>query len=111
MIVTPLPDTLIAKFGSVLVLEDWKFLSQNMTSTELVGAFEKHTTNLVNEIFPEKQVTVSDRDKPYMTEELRLLKRQRQRVYTKWGKNARYNELQKEFDIKIKLEAQKYRKN
>ena len=106
--VRPLPDSLIREFGSILVHEDWSFLAPEMTSTELVDSFEKHTSNLIEKTFPEKSITVSDRDKPYITEELKLLRRQRQRVYRKSGRSAKYLELVQKFDQKIKLEAKKY---
>ena len=80
-----------------------------MTSTELVEVFEKYSSGLVDQFFPEKEVLISDKDKPYMTEELRLLRRQRQRVYAKWGKTDRYFNLQSLFDQKLKQEAEKYR--
>ena len=79
--VRPLPDTLVGKFGSVLVKEDWSFLTPEITSTELVDVFEKHTSNLIEQTFPEKNVTISDWDQPYMTEELKLIRRQRIRAF------------------------------
>ena len=106
--VRPLPDSLIRKFGSILVNEDWSFLSSEMSSTALVDAFEKHSLNLIANTFPEKEVTISNWDKPYMTEELRAIRRQRQRVYIKQGWSAKYLGLKQKFDQKIKIEAEKY---
>ena len=60
------------KFGSLLVKEDWSCLDPMMSSTGLVEAFVKKTSQLV---LPEKIVTVSDKDKPYMTEKLKALRR------------------------------------
>ena len=106
--VRPLPDSLIRKFGSILVNEDWSFLSSEMSSTALVDAFEKHSLNLIANTFPEKEVTISNWDKPYMTEELRAIRRQRQREYIKQGRSAKYLGLKQKFDQKIKIEAEKY---
>ena len=106
--VRPLPESLICKFGSVLVKEDWAFLTPLMTSTELVGSFENYTRNIVEKTFPEKTVTISDRDKPYMTEELKLLRRQRMRCYSKGGRSEKYLSLLKKFELKMKIEAEKY---
>ena len=107
--VRPLPDSLIAKFGSILVKEDWTCLAPEMSSTELVEAFENHASNLIEHTFPEKKITVSDRDKPYMTEELKSLRRQRQRLYRKSGRSSKYLAVRNQFDAKLKLEAEKYR--
>ena len=45
---------------------------------------------------------------PYITQELKLLRRQRQRVYRKEGKSVKYKELKDKFDSKLKTEAEKY---
>ena len=66
--VRPMPESLMLKFGQILANETWNILEPQMTSTELVDMFEQHTSQLVNSVFPLKTVTVSDRDKPYMTE-------------------------------------------
>ena len=109
MKVRPVPDSLISKFGSILVKEDWSFLSSEMSSTELVAAFENFSSTLIEDTFPEKDITISSWDKPYMTEELRVLRRQRQRAYRKGAKTQKYLQLKKNFDEKIKIEAEKYR--
>ena len=44
-----------------------------------------------------------------MTEELRILKRQRQRIYRKKGRCTKYLEIKAKFDEKLKHEAEKYR--
>ena len=107
--VRPLPESLIRKFGAVLVNEDWSFLAPDLSSSELVQAFQDHTSKLVENIFPEKTVKFSNFDKPYFTEELRRIRRQRQRIYRKSGRNQEYIEIKKRFDQKLKLEAEKYK--
>ena len=72
-----------------------------MFSTELVNQFELYTSLL-------KTVTVSDMDKPYMTEQLKKLRRQRQRVYSKSGRSQKYLEIKSQFDLKLKAEVKKY---
>ena len=64
---------------------------------------------MVDRIFPEKTVTISTKDKPYFTEELRQLRRQRQRAYRDGGKTDKYLALVKKFDEKLKKEVEKYR--
>ena len=106
--VRPMPESLMLKFGQILANETWNILEPQMTSTELVDKFELHTSQLVNSVFPLKTVTVSDRDKPYMTEELKKLRRQRQRAYSKTGRSPKYLNIKAQFDVKLKAEAQKY---
>ena len=75
----------------------------------MVAKFETYSSQLIKINFPEKAVTILDFDKPYITEELKLIRRQRQRTYQKHGKSAKYIELKELFDKKLKLEAEKYR--
>ena len=85
-------------------------LEPHMSSTELVEQFEQYmyTYQLVDSVFPLKTVTVSDRDKPYMTEELKKLMRQRQRIYSKSGRSPKYLEIKAQFELKLRTEAKKY---
>ena len=63
---------------------------------------------MVKQHFPEKTITVTSFDKPYMTEELKQIRRRRQRVYRREGKSQKYIELKKEFDSKLKAQSFKY---
>jgi hypothetical protein len=65
---------------------------------------------MVNEGFPLKEIQVGQSDLPYFTEELRQLKRQRLRAYTAYGsKSAQYERLRNTFNMKLEIEATKYR--
>ena len=83
---------------NIVVEETWSFIDINMTSTQMVAKFETYSTQLIKINFPEKAVTILDFDKPYITEELKLIRRQRQRTYQKHGKSAKYIELKDLFD-------------
>ena len=73
-----------------------------------MDSFEKYKTALIEQTFPEKTVTITDRDLPFMTEELKLIRRQRMSFYRKQGRSEKYLELLDRFDEKLKLEAKKY---
>ena len=106
--VRPLPQSLIQEFGRVLVREDWSFIQGGLAPTKMVDLFQEYAEKLVTSIFPEKLITVSDHDKPYFTEQLRLLRRQRQRAYRVGGRNEKYLNLKAKFEQKLKVEASKY---
>ena len=106
--VRPLPESLMLEFGEQLAKEEWNFLSPEMNSTELVDKFECYTSDLINSVFPLKTVTVSDFDKPYITEELKRLRRQRQRIYAKTGRSPRYLAIKSQFDLRLRAEVLKY---
>ena len=107
--VRPLPDTLIRKFGNLIVNESWAFIDNKLLPTQMVTEFEHYSSQIIESTFPEKLITVSDYDKPYMTEELKLIRRQRQRIYRKFGKSAKYKLLRDHFNSKLKKEAEKYK--
>ena len=106
--IRPMPQSLVMQFGSSLVEENWSFLETEKSPTELVTEFENFTSEMVMKHFPEKTITVTNYDKPYITQELKKLRRQRQRVYRKFGKCKKYIDLRNQFDLKLKIEANKY---
>ena len=107
--VRPLPASAMVRFGSAIAQENWSFLTSEMTSTELVEAYQNYTSYQVEQYFPEKEVRVSEQDKPYFTEELRNLRRRRQRAYHEGGKSQKYIDIRNEFNKKLKQAAEKYR--
>jgi hypothetical protein len=103
------PESKIVDFGFHLVDESWSNLKENMSTTDLVDIFVRTNSNLVDKVFPSKEVLVGPKDLPYFTEELRLLKRQRLRAYTTHGgKSVQYLNLKARFEDKLKSEAMKY---
>ena len=79
-----------------------------MTMDKMVDAFKEHNKTFVDKFFPEKEILAGPEDKPYFTEELRQIKRRRQRIYAKYGRRHRkYISLKQIFDDKLKHEARK----
>ena len=107
-LVRPMPESGILKFGDILAKKDWVCFTPEMSPTALVEVFQTYTKSLVNEIFPQKTVSISEKDLPYLTEELKLLRRQRQRIYRKVGRAPKYIEVKTKFDLKLRQAAQKY---
>ena len=98
-----MPDSLISSFGCKLAGQDWdSFLKAGMSSTEMANAFETRADQITNDHFPLKKVTVTQGELPYFNEELKIMRRQRDRVYVKEGKSAKYQELQRKFQIKLR---------
>ena len=74
----------------------------------MVQRFQDTMKTLVENSFSEKQITIKSDDKPYFKENLRRLKRQRQREYYKHGRSMKYLELKEKFEEKLKIEKLKY---
>ena len=103
------PESKIIDFGIALAQEDWRVIRDEMNVDEMVNAFVGHNKVMVDRFFQEKVVQVGPEEKPFFTEELRSLKRRRQRAYAKYGRrSAKYSNLKKTFDQKLKHEARKY---
>ena len=75
----------------------------------MVNQFEKITTTLFCETFPERTITISPDDQPFFNEQLRKLKRLRMREYNRHGRSEKYLKLRSNFDEKFKLELAKYK--
>ena len=74
--VRPLPESDITLFGESIKSIDWSsLLLEDQSSTALVDIFETITLDLVDIHFPLKEITITAFDKPWMTEELKALRR------------------------------------
>ena len=71
---------------------NWSCFTDDMSSSEMVDTFQEITTDLMEIHFPLNSISVSPYDKPWMSEELRNLRRHRQRVYRKQGRSTKYLE-------------------
>ena len=83
-------------------------MMDGLSSSKMVDVFQKMTTNLQDIHFPLKRITVSPYDKPWITEELKMIRRRRQRIYRKQGRSPAYLQLKKEFNDKLENESTKY---
>ena len=106
--IRPLPESLLQTFETKLSLINFDVLDE-LPVPEMVDTFQSTTNALFCETFPEKNIIISPEDAPWFTEELRHLKRQRQREYNRHGKSAKHLNLVKRFDEKAKLEISKYK--
>ena len=107
--IRPLPESLISVFGQKLEAEDWTSLDPSLNSTEMVNIFQNLTEELVLKTFPSKKIQIYPDDKPWFNEKLRNLRRQRQRIYRKEGKNEKYLQCAKKFEDMREVEILKYK--
>ena len=106
--VRPFPESSVDDYRQSLGKIDWSLMIDGMTSSDMVDMFQKMTTNLVDIHFPLKKITISPYDRPWITEELKLLRRRRQRTYRREGRSEKYLLLKQQFDNKLSSEAAKY---
>ena len=68
--VRPFPESGIINFGFRLLEEDWRGLEvDDMSSSDMVDMFVSLNDNMVDSVFPEKEIQVGPGDLPYFTEE------------------------------------------
>ena len=96
------PESKIVEFGFTLVEEDWGSLEEDMDVDMMVECFEANSKKMVDRVFPKNEIQVGPEEKPYFTEELRQLKRRRQRAYAQHGRRSQqYITLKQSFDSKL----------
>ena len=96
-------------FGQIIGKENWDFLNPDLNSTQLVELFHFFANGITDTVFPEKEISIREDDKPYFTEQLRRLKRLRCREYNKHGKSNYYTSLVTKFNDLMKTELGKYK--
>ena len=89
--IRPIAESQIVNFHTKFKALDFEALS-DLPVFEMVDLFQAWAGEILAEIFPLKQITISPNDVPWFSEELRKIKRQRQRQYTKHGKDSKYEE-------------------
>ena len=99
-IARPLPDSGIEQFGRWIQAEDWSSIPDSVSTTEQVSKFQELVSEQLDEIFPTKNIRVTQQDKAFITFELKKLDRQKKREYRRHGKSQNYIELLTKFDEK-----------
>ena len=56
----------------------------------------------MEELFPEKRIRVSNKDKIFITSELKILSKRKKREWRKNGRSEKYLKLKEEFTLKYK---------
>ena len=109
-LVRPSPQSSMPGFHKDIAEQSWSFLDDEPSSpTTMVERFVAYSQVLLDKHFPTKSVSVSIVDKPWFTEELRKLKRKRQRIYTKEGKSAKWTTTMEEFVTEQKKAVEKFK--
>ena len=107
--IRPITASSINNMGQVFTNEKWLFMDPNLSPTTLTDVFEYYTGEMLNIFCPLKTIVARPEEPPYITENIKVLKRSIQREYEKRGKSVKYFHLKSSYDIKICNEATKYK--
>ena len=77
----PMPDSAVRQFGQWITGEDWTEV-KSVASTSQQGLLLKNILqDKTEQIFPQKQVRISNTDKPWVTQEIKKLDRWKKTEY------------------------------
>ena len=93
----PLPDSQVDAFCLELTRYDWRDILDENDVNKKVSQFHKYLRHLLDKYFPEKSVTISNLDKPWITRQLKQLLRQVQRERIKHGKGGKFKKMWSKF--------------
>ena len=100
--IRPITSSNIVNMGQVFTAEQWVFMDPELTSTQLTELFQYYTAEVLNTFCPQKTVYSRPDADPFVTENMKVLKRNILRVYEKKGKTAKYFEMKSSFEEKLK---------
>ena len=107
--IRPITTSAVNNIGQVLVQENWKFLSPDLSPTSLVDLFQYYTGNILDTFCPSTIINTRPTDLPWITEDMKQIKRNILREYEKRGKTNKYRQMKKLYDKKFDSGVQKYR--
>jgi hypothetical protein len=93
----PIPESKIEEFGQEITNHGWDEVYMARNIDEKVDNFHQYIRYLLDKYFPEKTVKVSTLDKKWMSPELKLLHRKRQRAFIKNRKGEKWRKLNRSF--------------
>ena len=81
--VRPIPSSGVHNIGQVLTNETWQFMGPGLTSTQLTDLFQSYTQEILNIFCPKKQIFCWSEDKPFITENMKVLMREYENIKVK----------------------------
>ena len=96
----PMPESLLNSFGNEICNTTWDILAPEFSSTEITEAFQSKMTTMIDHHLLVQSFTITDLDQPWITKDLKNLKRLRSREYCRHGKSPKYLELKAKFSLK-----------
>ena len=107
-IIRPITSSNIDTIGQVFTKENWEFMNPALSSSQLTELFQYFTGEVLDTFCPQKQIFSRPDDNPFITEDMKILKRNIMREYEKRGKSPKYCNLKDSFQQKKEKEIVKY---
>ena len=107
----PLPESGISNYGYWLSQQNWSDFYKTENVNEKAVYLHQTLLNKFHEIFPLKQIKMSNDDKPWFTDKLKKLDRLRKREFFKRKKSPKWRILNKQFLEETQKAKENYRSN
>ena len=107
----PLPQSGIEKLGRWLQVQTWREIYDSPDVHSKATIFQNMLKQQIDEIFPIKILKLTSEDKPWVTQEVKILDRKCKREFYKNQKSAKWQELRKKFKDKCQSAKESYYKN
>lgn len=101
--VRPITQSGIYNMKLWLMEENWECVTEAKTADLKALAFQGRFFEKYKEYFPNKVLSLSSVDQPWITQKLKKLDRQRKRVYNKSRRSAKWKKIDKQFKTQIRL--------
>ena len=109
--VRPIPQSGLDRFRTWLIDQDWKQVFEAVSAHDKAEIFQKMLLNEFEKIFPIKVRKISSDDAPWISQKIKKLIRQRQRIYHKNRKSEKWKKLHKVCKKEIKSAKANFYKN
>ena len=109
--IRPLPESGLAKFEEWISTHSWENVYSALTAHSKAEVFQTELLSALNKFLPEKNMTFSSDDQPWMTPELKNLDRKRKRQFQKHRKSEKWHFLNTKFEEKVGLAKSNFYKN
>ena len=107
----PLSESGIAQFREWLKGQSWEEIYSASDVHQKAKILQETLLEALNNFLPEKSVTFSSDDQPWMTAELKELDRKRKREFKRHRKSERWQHLNEKFCLKLNLAKENYYTN
>ena len=85
----PLPKSGVDKFGRWIQQQNWEEVFNEESPSQKAEKFQEMLINTLNEVLPEKTITLTSDDQPWVTSEIKCLNRKKKKEFWKHRKSMK----------------------
>ena len=107
--VRPLPSSGLSKFRAWIQKENWSTILQSSNVELKAEKLHNIVLDKLDEFCPEKNRKISSDDMPWFTEQLKRLKRKKQRCFKKNRSSKKYNRMKQNYEKKVEIAKRQFK--